>query len=50
MVGDLAQPREAAARFVPHVSPGRGYGGAEGEKPEIAGDQGIARGEEKLAL
>ena len=37
-------------RFVAHVCPGREYGGVEGAESEVAGDQGVARGEEKLAL
>lgn len=47
-MGDLTQPSEGIARLVSHVCPGKGYGGAEGTKPEVVGHKSVARGLEKL--
>ena len=49
-VGNLAQPPEAVARLVPDVCPGGEGGSAEVAEPEVAGDQGVAGGEENFAL
>ena len=49
-MSDRAQPPEAVTCLVPNVCPGGEGGVAEIAKPKVAGYQGVAGGEEALAL
>ena len=49
-MSNLAEPPEADARLIPDVCSGEEGGGAEVSETKAAGDQGVAGGEEDLAL